>query len=163
GRFALTGYAGDGFVVVNAPGPGDVRQHLDRSQTKGSEGWMPHGFAAVTAPKDGGAAPVDVEMRQGGVLGGKALDPDGQPRPYVNVFCREEQVRAFDFYSNFGGEPSFGGVFRFRGAEPGRTYRIFFAQADRGLAKAMEVQVPAGDKGLSVEVRLEPAAKIKAR
>jgi beta-lactamase regulating signal transducer with metallopeptidase domain len=163
GRFALTGYAGAGFVLVEAPGADYVRRQVNRAETGTGEDWLTHGFAAVDAPGDGEAEAVVVKVRKGVTLEVKALDPDGQPLPFVNAFCREEQVRGFDHYSNYGGDPRFAGVFRFRGAEPGRTYRIFFAQADRGLAKALEVEVPADGKGQSLEVRLEPAAKVKAR
>src|SRR5262249_33492210 len=100
GRFALTGYAGAGFVLVEAPGAEYVRRQVSRSETGAGEDWLTHGFAAVDAPRDGEAEAVGVKVRKGVTLEVKALDPDGQPLAFVNAFCREEQLRGFDHYSN---------------------------------------------------------------
>ena len=56
-------------------------------------------------------------------------------------------------------KPSQKGVFRLPGADPAKTYRVFFIQHDRQLGAVVDLK-PDSDSKQPVEVKLQPTAKV---
>jgi hypothetical protein len=158
GRFAITGLPGPGLVAVEATGPtsGYVRVPVVDPKTGLPTHAYPHGFARVDVPAEGEVPEAKVELRKGVVLEAKAVGPDGRPLGSVNAWCAELKARLLD---NWESPLSFpGGRFQLEGAEPGRTYRVFFVDPKRKLGALAELKY---DPNGPVEVRLQPTATAK--
>ena len=158
GRFLITGLAGPGTIAVDGPGasPEYVRVPIVDPKAKEMTNAYPHGFVRLDVPTEGEAPESQITLRPGVVLEANVLDPEGKPLDEVVGWCAELMARQFD---NWESPDAFvGGRFRLRGAEPGRTYRVFLVHPKRKLGALAELSYVAGKPA---EVRLQPAATAK--
>ena len=85
----------------------------------------PHGFARVDVPaeKDKDPPETRITLRRGVRLEARVVGPDGAPLDMVMSWCVERRASLLEE-----------GRFRLDGADPERTYRVYFVDAKRGSA-----------------------------
>ncbi|MFI5461021.1 MAG: M56 family metallopeptidase, partial [Isosphaerales bacterium] len=154
GRFAITTLAGQGFLAVETPDENYVRVLL-RESYRGTV--YPQGWAAIDVPKEGEPKPAAIEVRKGVTLEAKAIGPDGQVVREITGFCKGIDAKLIDRWDK--AQPFEDGVFRLKGADPNKTYRVFFLQFKRRLGAVAELKFDPRAKG-PIEVRLEPTARV---
>ena len=157
GRFRVTALPGEGFLAVEAASDAYIRVSGDSSNR--SRGMYPHGLLNVDVPKDGEVPPVEIPLRKGKPLEARVLDPDG--RPLEGFLAKYAGINACLVDDWEQGKPFTEGRFRIPGADPDRTYRVFFVSIARRLGAVAELKLDPSGKPL--EVRLQPTATIKGR
>jgi hypothetical protein len=150
GRFALTALPGAGLVSVEAPTPDFISVSSTGQNTGGSLTSGTHGLARVDVPveKDKDPRETRITLRRGIRLEARVVGPDGAPLDMVMSWCVVER-RASQLAE---------GRFRLDGADPERTYRVFFLEAKRRLGAVADLKYD--PKGPSV-VPLQPTATAK--
>ena len=148
GRFAITTLAGHGFVGVQTPDESYMR--VSDGPLKGEQG-----IALIDVPNDEDAKQVAIPVRKGAVLKARVIGPDGKPVPDVAASCEGIPPMVLIY----AWKPSPKGVFRLPGADPAKTYRVFFIQHDRQLGAVVDLK-PDSDSNQPVEVKLQPTAKV---
>jgi beta-lactamase regulating signal transducer with metallopeptidase domain len=157
GEFRVTALPGEGLVAVEAPEPGFIRVTLAKS-LRGTV--YPHGFTEVTIAAEGEPAPAVVTLRRGVTLEARVVDPDGRPVKGVVAYYDGVNARLIDKWQQ--GESFDDGVFRIRGADPDRAYRVFFLQPRRRLGTLAKLKY-APEAGGPIEVKLAPTASVRGR
>jgi beta-lactamase regulating signal transducer with metallopeptidase domain len=159
GRFAIAGLPGEGYLLVEEASLEYIRGTLSGKET-GVFGTMlyPHGFAHVDAATDTEPAPVEIALRKGQTLEARAIGPDGQSVPWVLAGCPELSYRQLENWSALHWFD--GGLFKLKGAAPGRTYRVFFYQKELKLAAVAKLTLDPKRSG-PIEVKLQPMATVK--
>jgi len=154
GRFAITTLPGQGVLAVETPDENYIRVLLKESY-RGTA--YPQGSAAIDVPKEGDPKPAAIEVRKGVTLEAQAIGPDGQVVREITGFCKGIDATLIDVWDK--AQPFDDGVFRLKGADPNKTYRVFFLQYQRRLGAVTELKYDPRSKG-PVEVRLEPTARV---
>jgi beta-lactamase regulating signal transducer with metallopeptidase domain len=159
GRFAIAGLPGAGYLLVEEGSLEYVRGTVPGKDT-GVFGWTlyPHGFAKVDARAGAEPAPVEVALHKGKTLEARAVRPDGRPVPSIEAWCPELTYRQLQNWRN--SHPFEEGLFKLSGADPSRTYRVFFLQKDLKLAAVAKLKLDPKAAG-PIEVRLQPMATVK--
>ena len=155
GNFALTALSGAGLLTVEAPSPDYIRVALAAARSGGEAVAHPHGFVRIDLPesKDNEVPEARLTLRKGVRLEARLVGPDGAPAGLVMGWC-EEMVASQ--HQNWGQPQAFfEGRFRFDGAEPTRTYRLFFIEPKRKFGAIVELKYDA--KGPAI-VPLQPTA-----
>lgn len=155
GRFVLTVLPGEGYVAVEAPDPGYIRVPLERGHL-GRITAYPQGFTAVDVPEKGDPAAAVVVLHKGVTLEARAIGPDGRVVPHVVASCTGIDARLIDRWDY--GQTFADGVFRLPGADPEKTYRVFFIEPDRRLGAIADLK---HDPGKPAEVHLQPTASVR--
>jgi hypothetical protein len=150
GHFALTALPGLGLLAVEAPTPDFISVSSTGHSTVGSLISRPHGFARVDVPAEKDKDPPEtcITLRRGITLEARVVGPDGAPLDMVMSWCVVE--RRASLLAE--------GRFRLDGADPERTYRVFFLEAKRRLGAVADLKYD--PKGPSV-VPLQPTATAK--
>ena len=157
GRFTLTGVPGPGVVVAEGPSHDYIRHKVEPADFHHGSGMYVHGLNRIDVPEDGELPEPVIELRKGPTLQARAVGPDGSSLERVRAWCPELTARMLN---NWVSPQDFAdGLFRLPGAEPGRTYRIFFLDPDREFGAVAEV-VADPDRDEPIEVRLQPTATI---
>ncbi len=157
GRFTITGLAGEGVLVAEGPSPDYRRVTLPRDDTNRSMDLFPHGFARIDIPEKGEPTPATIELRKGVTLEARVIQPDGRPVPWIYAGCRQMNVIQIDRWQT--SQRFEKGLFRLPGADPDRTYRIFFIQPELHLGAVADLKYD----GKPAEVRLEPTASVHGK
>jgi len=159
GRFALTGLAGEGTLLVEAPLLDAIRVKLIPGKNEKSA-LFPHGFARLDVPEHGDFPPVEIAVRKGVKLEARILGPDGTPVSGFGAYCPGLSTRlsrpnhiAVDYP---------GDLFFINGADPERTYRVMFSEGSRRLGATVTLKAdPARREPL--EVKLQPLARVHGK
>jgi beta-lactamase regulating signal transducer with metallopeptidase domain len=158
GRFAITTLPGAGIVAVETTDENYMRVAVKDDGTFGRA--FPQGVASIDVPNDGEPPSAEILVRKGVLLQVRVLDPDGKPAQGTIATCEGIDARLMDVW-NFG-QPAVDGVFRMQGADPSRTYRLFFIHPERKLGAVLDAK-PGPEGGKPVEVRLRPTAKFHGK
>ncbi|WP_168221593.1 M56 family metallopeptidase [Aquisphaera giovannonii] len=163
GRFAIAAATGPGVVRVDASNRGYVR--FDPGPV--DYGVWPsryiHGQAQVVVPAEGTEVPpeVTIKLKKGLALQAKAVRPDGTAAEDARAWCAQLAPR-FHTDSWLTEQPPRDGHFRLPGAEPGRTYRVFFLTDDLKYGAVAEIQADPA-RTWATEVKLRPTASMHGR
>lgn len=158
GRFTITALPGKGFLAVETPDEDYIRTPL-RLAIRGTT-LYPQGHAAVNVPKDGDVTPVDILVKKGVTLEARAIGPDGHLVAGLVAMYPGIDAKLIDVWNS--GQEFPDGTFRIPGADPERTYRVFFVQPDRRLGTVAALKLNPSDLG-PIEVRLQPTATVKGK
>lgn len=157
GRFTLTVLSGEGVILAEAPSDTYIRTPVEIVNRL--ELIHPHGFAKVEVPKEGEAKPVEIVVRKGVPIEARLVDPDGKPVESVTAMYLGIDAQLLEIW-NVGQEfPN--GEFRIPGADPERTYRVFFTNVDRRLGTVAELKYD--PTKTPREVRLQPTAAVRGK
>lgn len=159
GRFTITGLAGAGFLLVEAPMLDAVRVRLVTGKNE-KNALHPHGFARLEIPEQGDAAPVEIAVRKGVKLEAQIVGPDGTPVSAFAAYCH-------DTYGQLNRSQHLGvdhedDLFFINGADPGRTYRVMFTEGTRGLGGFATLRADPDRKEPEV-VKLQPLARVHGK
>lgn len=157
GRFAITTLPGQGFLAVETADERYMRVRFEESQ-RGAV--FPQGLATVEVPKDGEPKSVEIGVRKGIALQAKAIGPDGKVVNDLIAFYDGIDARLIDIWNQ--GKAFADGVFRLPGADPGRTYRVFFIQPEREIAAVVDLKADPQARE-PIEVKLETCAKVHGK
>jgi 5-hydroxyisourate hydrolase-like protein (transthyretin family) len=157
GKFRITSLAGAGILVAEVPDPDAVR-----TPVKGTYGATayPHGSATVEVPADSEPNAVEIAVRKGATIEARVVDPAGQPIKEVTAFYPGIQACLMDVWNQ--GQDFADGIVRIRGADPGRTYRVYAMQHERKLGAVADLKVNA-DPSAPVEIKLAPMSSIRGK
>jgi hypothetical protein len=159
GQFAITGIAGPGFVLVEAPMIDAIRVRLVPGRfTKYA--MHPHGFARLDVPASGDQAPVEIAVRRGVKLEARILTPDGRPVSGFAAYCPDlsgQLNRAQHMGVDYPGDR-----FIVHGADPDHTYRIMFTEGEHGYG-AFALLRPEPGRPEPVPIRLKPLARVHGK
>jgi hypothetical protein len=120
----------------------------------------PHGYLSIDVPREGAAAPVELAVRRGETLKARVIDPDG--KPVEGVTAMYPGIDATLIYTWNSGREFADGLFQIEGADPERTYRVFFIKPERGLGAVAELKYDSANPE-PIEVKLQPTATIKGK
>ena len=160
GRFTITGLPGPGVLVVEAPLSDAIRVPLPERDDEKGRTWYPHGFAKIDVPEEDDLGPVVIRVRRGTTLRARVVGPDGGSLPMVVAYCPELNASQIHSWSN--GKELDGGNFQLPGADPDRTYRVYFLHPKLKLGKIAELKSNR-EEDAAIEVRLEKTASVHGR
>jgi beta-lactamase regulating signal transducer with metallopeptidase domain len=160
GRFALVGARGPGVVVAEAPDENYLRHPIDPIDFGHVGSLHAHGFARLAVPAEGDTAEVLLTLKKGVTLEARVVRPDGSSAEGVKGWCPELTSRLLDNWVQPVRFPD--GVFRLMGAEPGRSYHVFFLDRDNCFGTVAELTANPG-RANTLEVRLQPTASLRGR
>ncbi|WP_165227493.1 carboxypeptidase regulatory-like domain-containing protein [Aquisphaera insulae] len=162
GRFAITGAAGPGVIGVEAPDKGYIRFEAKPLDFGYESAPRLHGLARIDVPEEGKGSPpeVTIKLRRGTPLEARIILPDGSTAGDVLAWCPEIAARLFNNWVS--PQPFSDGLFRLTGAEPGRTYRVFFLSTDQKHGLVAELKADPARQG-PIEVTLLPTASMHGR
>jgi 5-hydroxyisourate hydrolase-like protein (transthyretin family) len=159
GRFAVTGLAGSGFLLVEAPMLDAIRVKLVPGKNE-KYAMHSHGFARLEVPERGDVAPVEIAVRRGVKLEARIVGPDGTQVSDFAAYCNDtygqlnrSQHQGVDFE---------GDLFFINGADPEKTYRVMFTEGTRGLGAFATLKADPARKQPQ-EVRLRPLAGVHGK
>ncbi len=158
GRFSITALPGPGSLSVESPDGRTMR--IRAGKLRYGRTAFPHGHVKIDVPKEGALPPVEIALKQGVTLVAKAVGPDGQAVKGLVAFGVGMNAALVDTWNQ--GQEFRDGVFRMEGADPGRSYRIFFIAPEKRLGTVAELKYDPARKG-PLEVRLEPTATIRGK
>jgi len=158
GRFSITVLPGSGALSVESPDGNTIRIRAEKAH-RGRTAY-PHGHVIIDVPKEGAMPPVEIALKQGVTLEAKAVGPDGQAVKGLVAFGVGLNSVLIDTWNQ--GQEFPDGVFRMKGADPGRSYRVFFIAPEKRLGTVVELKFDPARKG-PLEVRLEPTATIRGK
>ena len=156
GRFTITGLPGLGFIAVETGS--DEYMRTPHSPPRNAA-IHPQGFAAVDVPKDGEPKPIEVVLRKGVSLEALVVAPDGRPVDVVTAAYLGIDAALVDVWNQ--GHEFAEGKFRIPGADPDRTYRVYFVAPDKHLGAVAELKYEP-DANARV-IRLRPTGVIRGR
>ncbi len=157
GRFAITTLPGGGVLAVEAPDESYIRSPLKKYAYRTV---YPHGQLAIDVPKDGTPPPVEIGLRKGVALEAKIVGPDGQTVKDVTAMYPGIDAKLIDIWNQ--GHDFSDGVFRIEGADPERTYRVFFIKPEQRLGAVAELKYDPKTPG-PIEFKLQPTATIRGK
>ncbi|QEH32338.1 BlaR1 peptidase M56 [Aquisphaera giovannonii] len=162
GRFTLTGAAGPGVIAAESPDRDTIRHAVQPADFGYRSAVQVHGFARVDVPEEGKGSPPEtvIKLKRGFTLQARAVLPDGSTAGAFKAWCPELTARLFDNWTSPQEFPD--GLFRLRGAEPGRTYRVFFLADDQKHGAVAELKADPARKA-PLEVTLQPTASMHGR
>jgi RNA polymerase sigma factor (sigma-70 family) len=154
GSFAITALPGDGLLAVEGPTPDYIRVAVTGPRTDQPIA-RPHGFAWINVPaaKDNAAADARITLRKGVKLEARLVGPDGAPVDMAMCWCEELLASQLENWVSPGALPD--GRFKLDGADPERTYRVFFVHSKRKLGARAELKY---DPKGPIIVPLQPTA-----
>jgi RNA polymerase sigma factor (sigma-70 family) len=158
GKFALTALPGPGLLAVEAPTPDFIRVAVTEPGPHRSARAHPHAFTRIDLPadKDQETPETRLTLQKGVKLEARLIGPDGASAGLVMGWCQEMMASQLQ---NWGSPQPFPeGRFRLDGADPKRTYRVFFVEPKLKLGAVAALQY---DSKGPVVVRLQPAATAK--
>ena len=158
GKFALTAVPGAGLIAVEAPTPDSIRVAVTEPGAGRAARAFPHAFARINVPddKDKDVPEPRLTLRKGVKLEARLIGLDGSSAGLVMGWCQEMLASQLQ---NWGSPQPFPeGRFRLDGADPNRTYRVFFTDTKLKLGAVAELKYD--PKGPLV-VRLQPTATVK--
>jgi beta-lactamase regulating signal transducer with metallopeptidase domain len=158
GKFTITGLAGEGMLIAEVPSLDAVRTPVS-SSLYGRTAY-PHGSVEVNVPADSDPKPAEIAIRQGVTLQAKVVDPAGQPVKDVIAFYPGIQACLIDVWNQ--GQEFADGIVRIRGADPGRTYRVYVMQHESKLGAVADLKFNR-DATSPLEVKLAPMATIRGK
>ncbi len=155
GAFALTALPGDGLLAVEGPTPDYIRVAVSGPGAIQSPLARPHGFTWIDLPaeKDNAAADARITLHKGVRLEALLVGPDGAPVDMAMGWCEEWMASQLENWVSPGALPD--GRFKLDGADPERTYRVFFVHSKRKLGALAELKY---DPKGPIIVRLQPTA-----
>ncbi len=157
GRFTITGLAGEGVLIAEAPDVNYRRVTLPGAENYRGMDLFPHGYTRVNVPAEGEPAPATITLRKGVTLEARVVGPDGNPVPWVYAAARQLNAIQIDRWP--GSRRFEKGLFRMTGADPDQTYRVFLIQPDLHLGAVADLKAD----GQPAEVRLEPTASVRGK
>jgi RNA polymerase sigma factor (sigma-70 family) len=157
GQFTITGLAGEGVLVAEGPSPDYQRVTLPRGDTNWSMDLFPHGYTRINAPEKGEPTPATIALPKGVTLEARIVRPDGSPVPWIAASARELNAIQIDRWPTSKRFEK--GLFRLTGADPDRTYRVFFIHPELHLGAVADLKYD----GKPAEVRLEPTASVHGK
>ena len=160
GRFALSGVRGQGIIAAEAPSEDYIRRAVEPTNFKTQGVPYPHGATRFEVPSEGEAPEVVVKLTKGFTLEARAVRPDGSTIESVRAWCPELNARLLNNWLN--AKTFADGLFRLPGAEPGRTYRVFFLDQDQQFGAVVELKADPS-RTVPFEVKLEPTASYRGR
>jgi hypothetical protein len=156
GRFAITGLPGPGFIAVETGSDEYIRTP---HAPPGKAAIHPQGFAAIEDPEGGEPKPIEVVLRKGVSLEALVAAPDGRPVDVVTAAYTGIDAALIDVWNQ--GHEFAEGKFRIPGADPDRTYRVYFVAPDKHLGAVAELKYePAANPRV---IRLQPTGVIRGR
>jgi hypothetical protein len=155
GRFAITTLPGVGYLAVETTDPNNMRVPVEGYY--GTRRVFPQGIAWIDVPKEGEPASAEILVRQGVTLEARAIDPEGKPVLGVVATCEGIDAKLIDVWNQ--GRLFADGVLRMPGADPSRTYRVYFLHPERKLGAFADL-TPDPRAKKPVEVRLQPTARL---
>ena len=158
GTFTITGLPGDGMLVVEVPDPDALRTPV--TGTMYGRTAYPHGSITVNIPREGEPKPVEITVRKGVTIEARVVDPSGQVVREVTAFYPGIQACLIDVWNQ--GQEFADGIVRIRGADPEKTYRVWFIKPDRKLGAIAELKYDGNAEG-PIEVRLQPTASVHGK
>lgn len=154
GSFAITVIPGEGSLWVEGPSNEYMRvKQLNNRDVIRHMSEFPHAIVEVNVPPTGDTEPVEVVLREGVTLEARAVTPEGKPIPWVKALCPDLGTRGFHYEK---------GLFRLRGCNPAKTYRVFFLQPELHLGAVAELKYDSQADG-PIMVPLQPTAKIHGK
>ncbi|MDR3620022.1 MAG: carboxypeptidase regulatory-like domain-containing protein [Paludisphaera borealis] len=157
GRFKITGLPGEGFLAVETSSDQYIRTPVKIADR--DERMHPQGFTTVDVPKEGEMKPVEVALRAGVSLEAFVVDPDGHPVDNVTAMHTGIDAALIDVWNQGHEFPE--GKFRIPGADPERTYRVFFLKSDARLGAVTELKYDSTKNPQLV--RLQPTATLRGK
>jgi hypothetical protein len=158
GRFAITALPGPGILAVETADRNNMRVVVEGDVPGGRA--YPQGVASIDVPKDGEPPAAEVLVRKGVTLQVRVLDPDGKPARGIVGTCEGIDARHMDVWNQ--GQPFADGVFKMLGADPSRTYRVYFLHPERKLGAVVDIK-PDARGGVAADVRVQPTAKVHGK
>jgi beta-lactamase regulating signal transducer with metallopeptidase domain len=158
GTFKIAGLPGEGMLAVEVPDPDALRKLM--SGTVYGKTAYPHGSLSVDVPIAGAPKPVELAVRKGVTIEARVVDPGGQVVPGITAYYAG--IQACLIHSQNAGLEFPDGIVRIRGADPERTYHVFFIQPKRKLGTIAELKYDRNAKG-PIEVRLQPTASVRGK
>jgi beta-lactamase regulating signal transducer with metallopeptidase domain len=158
GKFVITVLPGVGFLLAESAGP-YARVKLATSETGSHQDVFPQGYARIDVPEEGKTPHVEITVKQGIALEARALQPNGEPVPWVQASCRSQN--SWHMHRWDGGNRFEGGVFRLPDCVPGQQYHVLFLQPELKLGAIADLVADASGK--PIDVRLQPTASIFGR
>lgn len=158
GRFAITGLAGEGDLLVEA-----TSEYIRAKFVRGNnERWaiFPHGHASVNVPEKGDAALLEINVRKGVTFTARVSGPDGKSVSSFAAFCPELNGLTFQpmpIAVSFTHDR-----FIFPACDPSRTYRVIFTSVQHQLAAVVDIK-PDPKIAQPIEIRLQPAARVHGK
>ncbi len=154
GSFALTALPGEGLLAVEGPTPDYIRVAVTGPRTDHSIA-RPHGFTWIDVPeaKDNEALDARITLRKGVKLEALLVGPDRAPVDMAMCWCEEWLASQLENWVSPGPLPD--GRFKLDGADPERTYRVFFVHSKRRLGARAELKF---DPKGPIIVPLQPTA-----
>ena len=152
GWFAITTLPGQGFLAVETPDPSYIRVAFN----KRGQAAYPQGATAIDVPGEGEPIPATIEVRKGVTLEARAIGPDGKVVREIAGFCKGIDAKLVDVWDK--AQPFEDGVFRLEGADPNKTYRVFFLQYKKRLGVVAELKYD--PRSGPIDVRLQPTARV---
>jgi RNA polymerase sigma factor (sigma-70 family) len=157
GQFTITGLAGEGALIVEAPDLDYRRVTLPHGDNERGMDLFPHGYTRVNVPAEGEPAPATIQLRKGVTLEARIVLPDGRPVPSVYAACRQMNATQIDRWPT--SQRFDKGLFRMTGADPDQTYRVFVINPELHLGAVADLKFD----GKPAEVRLEPTASVRGK
>ena len=158
GTFALTALPGPGLVSAEVPESDYIRVTVAEPANAQSLIARPHGFAWIDPPieKDKAVADVRITFRKGVKLEARIVGPDDLPVDMATGWCADLVDTQLE--SSGTARLIVDGRFQLEGADPGRSYRVFFLHPKRKLGAVAELKY---DSTSPVVVQLQPMATAK--
>jgi hypothetical protein len=158
GRFTITALPGQGSLAAEVPDESYIRTPV-KGTTYGRTVY-PHGHVSIDVPKDGTPAPVEIAVRKGVTLQAKVIGPDGQIVKGVTAMYPGIDARLIDIWNQ--GHDFADGIFRIPGADPEKTYRVFFIKPEQRLGAVAELRYDPS-RSEPIELKLQPTATIRGK
>ena len=155
GSFAITALPGEGLLAIEGPTPDYIRVAVTGPRTDQPFA-RPHGFTWIDVPaaKDTEAADARITLRKGVRLEARLIQfRRGSPVDMAMGWCEELLASQLENWVSPGALPD--GRFKLDGADPERTYRVFFVHSKRKLGACAELKY---DLKGPIIVRLQPTA-----
>jgi beta-lactamase regulating signal transducer with metallopeptidase domain/protocatechuate 3,4-dioxygenase beta subunit len=158
GRFKITALPGKGMVAVETPDPNYIRNRFEGT----TYSWTayPQGHADIDVPEKGEPTPVEVVVKRGVTLEARLLDPDGKPVRDATAMYPGIDAALIDVWNH--GQDVADGLFEIQGADPGKTYRVFFMKPRAQLGCVATLKYDPKRRN-PIEVRLRPTATVKGK
>jgi RNA polymerase sigma factor (sigma-70 family) len=158
GTFALTALPGPGLVSAEVPESDYIRVAVAEPANAHSLIARPHGFTWIGSPaeKDNAIADVQITLRKGVKLEARVVGPDDLPVELATGWCADLVETQLE--SSGTARLIVDGRFQLEGADPGRSYRVFFLHPKRKLGAVAELKY---DSTKPPVVQLQPTATAK--
>jgi hypothetical protein len=158
GKFVITALGGKGMLAVETADGSYIR--TPTKDTSYGRTAYPQGHVSIDVPRDGDASPVEIPIKKGVTLEAKLIGPSGQIVKDVTAMYSGIDACLIDVW-NFGHDLA-DGILHIPGADPEKTYRVFFVKPQDRLGAVAKLKFDPGHPG-PVEIKLQPTATVRGK